>query len=122
MVGAQRRAAYRGLGRLPSAPDREPVRAPRSGYVAEIRAGNVGHATVTLGAGRARLDDVVDHGVGVEVLVPRGTQVGEGEPVLMVHHRSGRGLDDARPLLIAAVVISDDPPAPRPLVLERVTD
>ena len=108
--------------RLPSAPDREPVRAPRSGYVAEIRAGNVGDASVTLGAGRARLDDVIDHGVGVEVLVPRGTQVREGEPVLMVHHRNGRGLDDALPLLDGAVVMSDDPPAPRPLVLERVAD
>jgi pyrimidine-nucleoside phosphorylase len=106
--------------RLPSAPDRELIRAPRSGYVAEIRAGNVGDATVTLGAGRARLDDVIDHGVGVEVLVPRGTQVREGEPVLMVHHRSGRGLDDALPLLNAAVVMSDAPPVPRPLVLERV--
>jgi pyrimidine-nucleoside phosphorylase len=108
--------------RLPSAPDREPIRAPRSGYVAEIRAGHVGDATVTLGAGRARLDDVIDHGVGVEVLVPRGMPVREGEPVLMVHHRHGRGLDDALPLLDAALVMSDEPPALGPLVLERVAD
>ena len=107
-------------GRLPSAPDREPVRAPRSGYVAAIRAGNVGDASVTLGAGRARLDDVIDHGVGIEVLAPTGTEVREGEPVLMVHHRGGRGLDDALPLLNAAIVISDEPPKPRPLVLDRL--
>jgi pyrimidine-nucleoside phosphorylase len=107
--------------RLPSAPDREPIRAPRSGYVGAIRAGNVGDASVTLGAGRARLDDVVDHGVGIEVLAPTGTAVREGEPVLMVHHRGGRGLDDALPLLNTAIVISDEPPTPRPLVLERVT-
>ena len=106
--------------RLPSAPDREPVRAPRSGYVAEIRAGNVGDASATLGAGRARLDDAIDHGVGVEVLAPRGTLVREREPVLMVHHRGGRGLEDALPLLNAAVVMGDGPPASRPLVLERV--
>jgi pyrimidine-nucleoside phosphorylase len=109
-------------GRLPSAPDREPIRAPRSGYVAAIRAGNVGDASVTLGAGRARLDDVVDHGVGIEVLAPRGTQVREGEPVLMVHHRGGRGLDDALPLLNTAIVIDDEPPHSRPLVLERLLE
>jgi pyrimidine-nucleoside phosphorylase len=109
-------------GRLPSAPDRLPVRAPRSGYVAEIRAGHVGDASASLGAGRARLDDDIDHGVGVDVLAPRGTHVREGEAVLMVHHRGGRGLDDALPLLDAAIVMSDAPPAPRPLVVERVAD
>ena len=38
----------------------------------------------------------------------------------MVHHRGGRGLDDALPLLNAAVVIGDEPPKPRPLVLDRL--
>jgi pyrimidine-nucleoside phosphorylase len=108
--------------RLPSAPDREAIRAPRTGYVTEIRAGNVGDGSATLGAGRARLDDVIDYGVGVEVLLPPGAQVREGEPVLMVHHRGGRGLDDALPLLNAAVVVGDAPPEPRPLVLERVLE
>jgi hypothetical protein len=40
----------------------------------------------------------------------------------MVHHRHGRGLDDALPLLDAALVMSDEPPALGPLVLERVAD
>jgi pyrimidine-nucleoside phosphorylase len=106
--------------RLPSAPGREPVRAPRAGYVAGIRAWNVGDASVRLGAGRARLDDPVDHGVGIEVLAPPGTEVRAGDAVLMVHHRHGRGLDEARALLAAAVAIGDEPPAARPLVLERI--
>jgi pyrimidine-nucleoside phosphorylase len=79
--------------RLPAAPDREPVRAPRSGFVAGLRAWNVGDASVVLGAGRARLGDAIDPGVGIEILAPPGAEVREGDAVLMVHHRGGRGLD-----------------------------
>jgi pyrimidine-nucleoside phosphorylase len=106
--------------RLPSAPDREAVRAPRSGFVSAIRAWKVGEASVRLGAGRAQLDEVIDHGVGIEVVAPPGTEVRAGEPVLMVHHHGERGLADARALLAAAVTIGDEPPPPRPLVLERI--
>jgi pyrimidine-nucleoside phosphorylase len=106
--------------RLPAAPDREPVRAPRSGFVAGLRAWNVGDASVVLGAGRARLGDAIDPGVGVEILAPPGAEVREGDAVLMVHHRGGRGLDEARSLLNAAIAIGDEAPAPWPLVLERI--
>jgi pyrimidine-nucleoside phosphorylase len=109
-------------GLLPSAPDRVAVAAPRAGVVTAVHAGHVGEACAVLGAGRARLDDVVDHGVGIEVLAPAGTPVREGETVLVVHHRGGRGLNHALPLLDRAVVIGDAAPEPTPLVLERITD
>jgi pyrimidine-nucleoside phosphorylase len=107
---------------LPSAPDREQVRAPRPGVVTAIHAGHVGDACVRLGAGRARLDETIDHGVGIELLAPPGTDVRAGDTVFIVHHRGGRGLDDALALLDAAIVVDDARPAPRPLVLERITD
>jgi hypothetical protein len=37
-----------------------------------------------------------------------------------VHHRAGRGLEDALPLLADAVQVSGEPPAHRPIVIERV--
>ncbi len=109
-------------GLLPSAPDRQEVRAPRPGIVTAIHAGRVGEACVLLGAGRARLDDAIDHGVGIEVIASPGSAVGEGEPVFVVHHRGGRGLDHALPLLDRAIIIDDRAPARAPLVLERVSD
>jgi pyrimidine-nucleoside phosphorylase len=106
--------------RLPSAPDRHPVAAPRAGYVSGLHAEQIGRAAVSLGAGRGKLDDVIDPGVGIEVLTPVGTQVRAGEAVLMVHHRSGRGLDHALPLLFGAVQMGDVAPSTRPIVVERV--
>ena len=106
--------------RLPSAPDVEIVAAPRHGFVAGIEAENVGRAAVALGAGRGKLDDVIDHGVGITVVAPPGTEVRAGDRVMVVRHRSGRGLEAARALLQQAVQVSDAPPVARAIVVDRV--
>ncbi len=106
--------------RLPGAPDRHDVVAPRSGFVSALRAEHIGRAAVSLGAGRGQLDDVIDPGVGIEVMAPVGAPVREGETVLRVYHRGGRGLGDAAPLLAEAVLIDEAPPTPRPIVVDRV--
>jgi pyrimidine-nucleoside phosphorylase/thymidine phosphorylase len=46
--------------------------------------------------------------------------VDEGQPLLRLHHRRGRGLDDARALLAQAIEIRAEATPPQPLVLERI--
>jgi thymidine phosphorylase len=106
--------------RLPSAPDRAVVPAPRSGVVAGLEAERIGRAAVALGAGRATLDAAIDHGVGITVAAPVGSEVGAGDPVLVIQHRGGRGLDAARPLLEASIEIADAAPARQPLVVDEI--
>jgi pyrimidine-nucleoside phosphorylase len=108
--------------RLPAAPDEHVVGAARRGYVSELRAEHIGRAAVALGAGRARIDDAIDHGVGIAVAAPRGAEVKAGDAILVVRHRGGRGLDEALPLLEEAIAIAEAPPATRPLVLETVRE
>jgi pyrimidine-nucleoside phosphorylase len=107
-------------GRLPAAPDRDAVLAPRDGFVAALRAEAVGRAAVGLGAGRDRLDAVIDPAVGFILTAPVGTRVRKGETVIEIHHRGGRGLAEARGLLEPALRITDEAPPPRPLVLDRI--
>ena len=106
--------------RLPSAPDVEVVAAPSNGFVSGLEAEHVGRAAVALGAGRGRLDDVIDHGVGITVVAPPGTEVRAGDRVMVVRHRSGRGLEVARALLHRAVQVADAPPTVRAIVVDRV--
>ena len=106
--------------RLPAAPDRDLVRASRDGVVVRMRAEAVGRAAVGLGAGRDRLDASIDPAVGFKVLASVGTPVRRGDPVIEIHHRGGRGLDEARHLLDAAIEIGEEQAALRPLVLERM--
>jgi pyrimidine-nucleoside phosphorylase len=106
--------------RLPAATDEYCVTASRSGTVVELLAEPIGRAAVALGAGRGKLDDVIDHGVGIRILAPPGTEVKAGETVLLVTHRNGRGLEDATPLFESAVHIADSAPAERELIVEEV--
>jgi pyrimidine-nucleoside phosphorylase len=106
--------------RLPAAPDRDQVLAPREGVVSTLKAELVGRAAVALGAGRDRLDASIDHGVGIIVAASRGARVRQGDPVFDIHHRNGRGLDEARRLLLEAIHIDEAAPAPRSLILDRI--
>jgi pyrimidine-nucleoside phosphorylase len=107
--------------KLPLAPDEYRVTAPRSGFVSALRADHIGRAAVWLGAGRARLEDAVDHGVGIEVVAPVGAHVRQGEAVLLVRHRAEAGLHAAAPLLAAAVAVADTAPPAQPLILETIS-
>jgi len=71
--------------RLPRARNSAVVTAPRSGYVAAIDALALGWSSVALGAGRARAEDRVDPGAGIELLAPRGSKVSRGEPLARLH-------------------------------------
>ncbi len=109
------------VSRLPSAPDRDVVKSSTDGYIATLKAERVGRAAVALGAGRDRLDAVIDPGVGILVLAASGTQVRQGDPVFEIRHRAGRGLDEARRLLQEAIVIDAVAAAPLPLVVDRIS-
>jgi len=102
---------------LPSAPDRERVCATRSGYVTAMRAGLIGRASHALGAGRSRVGDTIDHGVGIVARVTPGDAITAGDTILELHHRGGRGVEDALAWCREAAVLGDVPPRPCPLVL-----
>jgi pyrimidine-nucleoside phosphorylase len=106
--------------RLPSAPDSHTIAATEPGYVQALEAERIGRAAVALGAGRARMEDTVDHGVGIDVMAPVGSRVSAGDPILVLRHRAGRGLQAATSLVTSAIQIGPEPPASRPLVVETL--
>ena len=53
-------------------------------------------------------------------LRPLGAGVAEGEPLALVHAATEEGWQAAAATLRAAIAIEDNPPAERPLVLDRV--
>ena len=92
--------------KLPRAAHKEEILAPRSAYVADIDAEEVGVAALVLGAGREKVDDVIDPAVGVEVLAKRGARVGKGEPLARIHYNSAARLDESRERLRKAFGLS----------------
>jgi pyrimidine-nucleoside phosphorylase len=105
---------------LPSAPGRTACPAPRGGYLTALKAEAVGRASNVLGAGRTTVGESIDHGVGVVLLAKPGDRVSEGQPLVELHHRDGRGLDAALELCRAGIRIGDAPPAQRDKILGEV--
>ncbi len=103
---------------LPLAPDRATVVAKSAGFVNEMNAEAVGIAAMTLGAGRLRADDAVDHGVGVMVRKKPGEAVTAGDVVFEIYHRAGKGLPRATELLEGSFTVTDSAPPATPLVIE----
>ncbi|RYE87591.1 MAG: thymidine phosphorylase, partial [Myxococcales bacterium] len=74
--------------RLPTAPVVVDVAAERAGWVTGIDPLELGLSAITLGAGRTRADQAVEHDVGLEVTAPVGSRLKKGMPLARIHARN----------------------------------
>jgi len=107
-------------GRLPSAPGRHAISAPRGGFVTYIDAELVGRASVLLGAGRDTVDAAVDPAVGIMIVATEGDAVGAGDVVFEIHYRDRARLSQAVEMLSRAMTVGVTPPARRRLIVGEV--
>lgn len=62
-----------------------PVLAKDNGYVTRIDALAIGHASMYLGGGRAKMDDTIDHAVGIVLNKKVGDSVAKGDILAYIH-------------------------------------
>jgi pyrimidine-nucleoside phosphorylase len=106
--------------RLPKAAQVVEVQAGESGYVQAVRARAIGIACGLLGAGREVKGQRVDPAAGVELLVKTGAKVEKGQPLARLHVGRPDRLPEARKIVETAFIIGPTPPAPSPLILDRI--
>ncbi|HET6627444.1 MAG TPA: thymidine phosphorylase [Nocardioidaceae bacterium] len=107
---------------LPSARETTVVAAPRSGVLTRLDAMAVGLAAWRLGAGRARKEDPVQAGAGVQLHARPGDTVTEGQPLLTLHTDDPERFARALASLEGGVEVQDagTPYELTPLVIERI--
>jgi pyrimidine-nucleoside phosphorylase len=105
---------------LPAPRRRVVLKAPSNGFVRFLAARPIGHATMLLGAGRARMDSPVDHAVGVILHKKTGDSVRVDEPLCTLLVNSESRLQEAASLILDAYTIAAEPSAPQPLLVERI--
>lgn len=93
---------------------------PQGGYIAAMEAARIGAAAQLLGAGRATKEDVIDPAVGLVMHKRRGDHVAAGEPLATLYVNDETRLGEAEEMLRGAVALSEEPPAPAPMVYEVV--
>lgn len=91
------------------------------GYVQSMDTRSLGLAVVALGGGRTRVDDTIDHSVGLSDVAGLGQYVDGDRPLANVHARTESEAEVAAEAVRAACVIGDSPPSVGRVVAGRVT-
>jgi len=105
---------------LPEAAETVSVRAQSSGYVNQIETAGIGFTALLLGAGRAAKEDRIDPAVGVKIGVRLGDRIVKGDELGRLFVNKRNDLDRAVEHLRSSVVLSEERPAPRSLIHERI--
>ena len=82
-------------GLLPSAAHQRELLTPTAGYVQAIDTEAIGHASMLLGAGRARLDTAIDLGVGLTVKARIGDKLEPDSPLATIHFNDAARAEEA---------------------------
>lgn len=106
--------------RLPQADHQAPVLSPVSGFVEFIQCEQVGIASLVLGGGREKKEDVIDPAVGLVLHKKVGDPVTRGEALCTIFYNSDTRLGSAQSLLQEAYRIAGKPPAAKRKLIHRV--
>src|SRR4029077_1834677 len=105
---------------LPQAQHRVNEVSTASAYVNAIQCEQVGVASLVLGGGREKKEDVIDPAVGLILHKKVGDAGQEGGALCPIHYNSEARLNDARSLLRQAFHITEKPAAERRPLIHRV--
>ena len=106
--------------KFPEAKHIRKLPAPKRGYVHTINAAMIARGVHILGAGPSGPKKKIDYAVGVSEIRKVGTQVKQGEPLMMIHYNDEANLEQALEYFKSAYRLAPKRPTPPPLVVERV--
>lgn len=113
-------AAIENLERYPLPRHTIEVGTLEEGYVGEIDSMELGLTSITLGAGRAVMDDAIDPKAGMILKKKVGDRVVSGDALAVFHTDREYVLEAARDRIRASFKIHPTPPRQKPLILSYV--
>jgi thymidine phosphorylase len=119
-LGGPRNVLSARFAGLPKARFVVPLPAPGDGVIAATDTREIGLAVVALGGGRRVSSDKVDPRVGLSHILPLGTRVKAGEPLMHVHASSRDAAQLVMSRLTQAIRIAPRPLETGPAVIERL--
>lgn len=108
-------------GRFQTAPYTYEVCAERDGFITHIDTAACGIASVLLGAGRSRIEDVLDYSAGIILRKKYGEIVEKGDIIAVLHASDQQLFANAADKILHAYTIGDTPVEEKKLIYARVT-
>lgn len=106
--------------KYPAAKHTETITALQSGYVSAIDSLELGLAGITLGAGRTKVDDVIDPKAGILLKKKVGDSVTKGEKIAEIFTDKENSIADVKKRIESAFTFSSERNAPGKLILTQV--
>jgi thymidine phosphorylase len=105
---------------LPRARSRVDVLSSASGFITATNCEHLGIALATLGGGREKKEDTIDHAVGLEFHKRIGDRIEKGEPLVTIHYNSGAKLAEAQSLIVGSYEIGEAAPSESLPLIRRI--
>lgn len=106
---------------LPKAAVIKPLKATKSGYISSYDTRAIGMSVVSLGGGRLRASDEIDHSVGLTDILPIGTQVSEGDPIVTIHAKDKNSWRLVADQLLGNIQIAEEKPTEKSRILTSIS-
>lgn len=96
------------------------VCAQTHGFIFSVDTEGYGTASMLLGAGRSRKDDVIDHSAGIILQKKTGDYVKKGEAIAVLYTNSEASLARAEEKLLASTTVSPEKPQEKQLIFDVI--
>ena len=98
----------------------EVMKAEEEGYIYDIDAYIVGEAVHRLGAGREKVEDKIDHSVGILFYKKYGDKIKKEDALLEIHAKNKEDAQKAKIKLISAIKFGQKAPSKLKLIHEKI--
>lgn len=107
-------------GSMEKAPVVKDILAPQSGYISAVDTREVGLAIVAMKGGRTANGELIDHRVGFDAIVAKGTKVEQGDIIARVHAVSDEQAAIAIDHYLQATQIAEAAPELSPIIYDTI--
>jgi len=109
-------------GKYPKSKYAIEVKSTSKGYVHNIDALEVGFIGIMLGAGRMKVDDIIDPKAGIRLMKKVGDSVKAGDTLAIMQTDNQEILETAANRLEKAICVATEPCAPSPLIRAMINE
>jgi pyrimidine-nucleoside phosphorylase len=101
---------------LPQAAQQRVITAGRAGFITGVETDEVGRVVMDWGGGRLRLEDRIDHAVGLRLHAKIGDQVNADDPLVTAYYNDESKFEEMSARLRTAYRIGESAPKSEPLI------
>ena len=97
------------------------VKSSEGGFVSRMDTRELGLAVVALGGGRRRVEDKIDHAVGIVFQASLGEKVASGQNLAVIHAANSSSAEAAAKAILRHIRLAPTPPKSSPVILEAIS-